>query len=137
MLSLVFKWHFIDFIFSGGKGPQVAILHPRQLAVYSISRTGTGNSNNKKIDNFQINLVYQHNLSRAAFSMCTGPFGGAHGKDYMCVQSVDGTLNLFEAESFSFSRFLPGFLIPGPLIYVAKTDSFVTVSSAYQLESYK
>ena len=43
----------------------------------------------------------------------TGPFGGAHGKDYVCVQSIDGTLNLFEAESFSFSRFLPGFLIPG------------------------
>jgi Bardet-Biedl syndrome 9 protein len=31
----------------------------------------------------------------------------------MCVQSIDGTLNLFEQESFSFSRFLPGFLLPG------------------------
>ena len=66
-----------------------------------------------------------------------GPFGGVQGKDYMCVQSLDGTLNLFENESFSFSRFLPGFLIPGPLAYVAKTDSFVTVSSSFQLESYK
>ena len=89
------------------------------------------------MDNFQIVLVYQHKLSRSAYSMCTGPFGGAHGKDFVCVQSIDGALNLFEAESFSFSRFLPGFLLPGPVAYVSKTDSFVTVSSSYQLESYK
>lgn len=89
------------------------------------------------MDSYQLSLVFQHKLSRAAFSLCVGPFGGVQGKEFMCVQSIDGTLNLFEAESFTFSRFLPGFLLPGPLAYVAKTDSFVTVSSSYQLESYK
>ena len=59
------------------------------------------------------------------------------GKDFLCVQSMDGTVSFFEQESFSFSRFLPGFLLPGPLKYVPRTDSFVTVSSSWQVESYK
>jgi hypothetical protein len=106
------------------------------LAVYSIQR-GSVSKETKGLESYQLNLVYQHKLSRSAFSMCIGPFGGVQGKDYMCVQSIDGTLNLFENESFAFSRFLPGFLLPGPMAYVGKTDSFVTVSSSFQLESYK
>eukprot|EP00983_Pelagomonas_calceolata_P101544 1158705-Pelagomonas_calceolata.AAC.26 len=35
------------------------------------------------------------------------------GIDYICVQSYDGQLSVFECEAFAFSRFLPGFLIPG------------------------
>ena len=50
---------------------------------------------------------------------------------------MDGTVSFFEQESFAFSRFLPGFLLPGPLIYIHRTDSFVTVSSSWQVESYK
>jgi Bardet-Biedl syndrome 9 protein len=38
-------------------------------------------------------------------------------------------LSFFEQESFSFSRFLPGALLPGPIKYIPKLDSFVTVSS--------
>ena len=55
----------------------------------------------------------------------------------MCVQSMDGMLSFFEQESYAFGRFLPGFLLPGPLRYIAKTDSFVTVSSSRLVESYK
>ena len=55
----------------------------------------------------------------------------------MCVQSTDGMLSFFEQESYAFGRFLPGFLLPGPLTYVAKTDSFLTVSSSLLVESYK
>ena len=91
----------------------------------------------KGLESYKMSLVYQHKLSRSAYSFCIGPFGGGKGKDFMCVQSLDGTVNLFEQESFAFSRFLPGFLLPGPLAYVPKTDSFVTVSSSFQLESYK
>jgi len=50
---------------------------------------------------------------------------------------MDGTLSVFEQESYSFTRFLPDSLLPGPLCYVATTDSFVTVSSSRQIESYK
>lgn len=59
------------------------------------------------------------------------------GKDFICVQSMDGTVSIFEQESFSFSRFLPGALLPGPLKYIPKLDSFVTASSSWQLECYK
>uniref|UniRef100_A0A8B9IZQ2 Bardet-Biedl syndrome 9 n=1 Tax=Amazona collaria TaxID=241587 RepID=A0A8B9IZQ2_9PSIT len=51
--------------------------------------------------------------------------------------SMDGMLMLFEQESYAFGRFLPGFLLPGPLTYSSRTDSFITVSSCRQVESYK
>ena len=88
---------------------------------------------------FSLRVIFPffHTVVLKCFYIFSGPFGGVQGKDFICVQSLDGTLNLFENESFSFSRFLPGFLLPGPLAYVAKTDSFVTVSSSFQLESYK
>ena len=59
------------------------------------------------------------------------------GKDFICIQSMDGMLSFFEQESFAFGRFLPGFLLPGPLSYVGKTDSFLTCSSSRVVESYK
>ena len=39
------------------------------------------------------------------------------GLDYLCVQSFDGQLSVFECESFAFARFLPNFLIPGVNMY--------------------
>ena len=86
---------------------------------------------------YAIKLMYEHNLQRTAFSFCYGPFGGIKSRDFICVQSVDGTVSFFEQESFAFSRFLPGALLPGPLAYVPKTDSFVTVSSTRHVECYK
>ena len=114
---------------------------------------------------FQLKQLYEHNLQRAAFNFCYGPFGGVQGadfyyktcvmyhywiliktermswifegRDFICVQSMDGTVSVFEQESFAFSRFLPGALLPGPIKYVPKMDSFVTVSSQRCVESYK
>uniref|UniRef100_A0A3Q1JHN9 Bardet-Biedl syndrome 9 n=1 Tax=Anabas testudineus TaxID=64144 RepID=A0A3Q1JHN9_ANATE len=59
------------------------------------------------------------------------------GHHSLCIQSMDGMLMFFEQDSYSFGRFLPGFLLPGPLVYNSRTDSFLTVSSVRQLESYK
>lgn len=50
---------------------------------------------------------------------------------------MDGMLMVFEQESYAFGRFLPGSLLPGPLAYSSRTDSFITVSSCQQVESYK
>ncbi len=75
--------------------------------------------------------------------MCKGPFGGynlsstSSPHEYICVQSMDGMLSVYEYESYSLSCFLPKVLIPGPLKYVSKTDSFITVSSSWELESYR
>ncbi|KAK3791729.1 hypothetical protein RRG08_011523 [Elysia crispata] len=113
---------------------KLAVLHPRKLAVYNVSAiTGAVEHGSQ----YQLNLLYEHNLQRTAFNFCYGPFGGVKGKDFICVQSMDGTLSVFEQESFAFSRFLPGALLPGPLQYMPRLDMFVTASSSWRVEAYK
>uniref|UniRef100_A0A667XTF0 Bardet-Biedl syndrome 9 n=1 Tax=Myripristis murdjan TaxID=586833 RepID=A0A667XTF0_9TELE len=112
----------------------LAVLHPRKLSVYSVSGTA---GNVEHGTQYQLKLVYEHNLQRTACNMTYGPFGGVTGHHSLCIQSMDGMLMFFEQDSYSFGRFLPGFLLPGPLVYCPRTDTFLTVSSARQLESYK
>ncbi|XP_047455587.1 protein PTHB1 isoform X2 [Mugil cephalus] len=112
----------------------LAVLHPRKLSVYSVSGTA---GNVEHGNQYQLKLVYEHNLQRTACNMTYGTFGGVTGHHSLCIQSMDGMLMFFEQDSYSFGRFLPGFLLPGPLTYNPRTDSFLTVSSARQLESYK
>ncbi|XP_063778611.1 protein PTHB1 isoform X2 [Pseudophryne corroboree] len=119
---------------SGTELLHLAVLHPRKLCVYSVSGT-LGNVEHG--NQYQIKLMYEHNLQRTACNMTHGPFGGVKGRDLICIQSMDGMLMFFEQESYAFGRYLPGFLIPGPLRYSPRTDSFVTVSSCRQVESYK
>ena len=75
--------------------------------------------------------------ARSAYAVTKGPFGGVKGRDYLAVLSLDGTLAIFEQETHTFSRFLPGLLVPGPLSYVARSDTFVVAASSYSLESFK
>uniref|UniRef100_A0A8C9XYZ8 Bardet-Biedl syndrome 9 n=1 Tax=Sander lucioperca TaxID=283035 RepID=A0A8C9XYZ8_SANLU len=112
----------------------LAVLHPRKLSVFSVSGTA---GNVEHGDQYQLKLVYEHNLQRTACNMTYGTFGGVTGHHSLCIQSMDGMLMFFEQDSYTFGRFLPGFLLPGPLVYNSRTDSFLTVSSARQLESYK
>ncbi|XP_039592192.1 protein PTHB1 isoform X2 [Polypterus senegalus] len=119
---------------SGTELLHLAVLHPRKLAVFSVfGIAGTVEHGNQ----YQLRLVYEHNLQRTACNMVSGPFGGVKGRDFICIQSMDGILMFFEQESYSFSRFLPGFLLPGPLSYNPRTDAFITVSSLRQVENYK
>lgn len=119
---------------SGTDQLQIAVLHSRKLCVYTLTGTSGAVEHGSQ---YHLRLAYEHNLKRSAFNFCCGPFGGVKGKDFICIQSIDGTLNILEQESFAFSRFLPGALLPGPLCYVGKMDSFVTISSSWQVESYK
>ncbi|XP_034144976.1 protein PTHB1 isoform X2 [Esox lucius] len=112
----------------------LAVLHPRKLSVYSVSGTA---GNVEHGAQYQLKLIYEHNLQRTAFNMTYGTFGGVTDHQSLCIQSMDGMLMFFEQESYSFGRFLPGFLLPGPLCYCCRTDTFLTVSSARQLESYR
>lgn len=50
---------------------------------------------------------------------------------------MDGTLSFFEQDQPGFERFIPGFLIPGPLCYVPRLDSIVTCSASCYVESYR
>ena len=88
-------------------------------------------------DQVRLVLAYEHQLQRSAFCMVLGPFGGVNGRDFLCVQSLDGTLSFFEQETFAFIRFLPGFLLPGPLVFLPHTDSFLTVTSSRHVETYR
>nr|XP_042897168.1 protein PTHB1-like [Parasteatoda tepidariorum] len=54
----------------------------------------------------------------------------------ICIYCLDGTLCFFEQERFSFSRYLPNSLLPGPTSYILKTDSFITVNG-FSVESYR
>ncbi|XP_078489458.1 protein PTHB1-like [Ciona intestinalis] len=111
----------------------LAVLHPRILAIYKISVSEGAVDHGHQ---YSMSKLFQHALERTSMNMTTGCFGGAHDRDYICVQSIDGSLSLFESESFIFTRFLPRFLLPGPLVFNPRTDSFITISSANFLESY-
>ncbi|XP_063611687.1 protein PTHB1-like [Penaeus indicus] len=112
----------------------LCVLHPDRMAVYTLTVTsGQGGHG----DSSKLSVAYQHKFQRHAHSLTTGPFGGVKGKDYIAVQSLDGCITVFEQESFAFSSFLPGFLLPGPLVYVAKSDSLITVGSDWSLQCYK
>ena len=113
---------------------------PRKLQVYEVMGKDKGVVDQG--DQYSLKFIYEHNLTRNAYNMCKGSFGGVASSsslphEYICVQSMDGMLSVFEYESFSLSCFLPKALIPGPLRYLPKTDSFVTVGSSWELESYK
>jgi len=115
--------------FSSNGGMQLAILHPRKLVVYNVQSMGGSY--------LQMNKLYEHYLEHTAANMTYGPFGGVQGVDYLCVQSYDGQLCFYECEAFAFARFLPNYLIPGPLCYCEQSDSVVTCNASFELESYK
>lgn len=50
---------------------------------------------------------------------------------------MDGRLSFYDRETIAFSRFLPQFLLPGPLCYSEMLDCIITCSSAFEVECYK
>lgn len=50
---------------------------------------------------------------------------------------MDGQLSFYERERLAFSRFLPQFLLPGPLCYYEPMSYLITCSSAFEVECYK
>lgn len=119
---------------SGSEKLNLAILHPRKLSVYHVAEMSGAVEHGTQ---YQMTLAYEHMLQRTSYNFCYGPFGQVKGKDFICVQSMDGSVTVFEQESFTFTCFLPGSILPGPIQYMPRLDSFVTVSSSWQLECYK
>ena len=126
------------------------ILQPRKLIVCTVdagsgdgSGGGGGGGGGGSSTHHVLTMQYMHRLGVdgehfTAFNMCVGPFGFAPGgKDLIAIQSMDGRLQIFDQDAESFSRRLPGCLLPGPLCYVPHLDSFVTCSSEMRVESYK
>jgi Bardet-Biedl syndrome 9 protein len=118
------------------KEVMLAVLHPRRLVVYNVVCTKVQSEQGE--DSFMsLQLLYKHSLARSAYNMCKGKFGGAQGKDYICVQSLDGELLFLEQERMAFSKFLPNFLVPGPICYIPQPlDAIVTVNSQMECEAF-
>jgi len=118
----------------GSRENCLALLHPMKLSVYMVSAVSSGGA----VNYYSVAQAYSHKLTRPAFNFCFGCFGGARDKDYICVQSLDGVLTIFEQESFAFSRMLSSsFMVPGPICYMPKIDSFILCNSAMFIEAYR
>ncbi|KAL0271990.1 UNVERIFIED_CONTAM: hypothetical protein PYX00_005135 [Menopon gallinae] len=111
----------------------LAILHPKLLTVYTLDRKDTDNAVG---DRLSLQMVYQHQLRHSAYSFVVGPFGGGRGRDFICVQSLDGLLSFFEQETFAFQLYLTEFLLPSPFIYLEKMDCFVFLNSSLTFDCY-
>lgn len=111
----------------------LAVLHPRRLVLFSVVFQPIGVHVLETLFRHDLNA---HGGSFTAFNMCCGRFGGSH-RDLLCVQSMDGKVQILEHNAHSFTRRLVTCLLPGPLVYVDRIDAFVTCNAACEIECYK
>lgn len=130
--------------FRGSSNIGIAVLHPRKVSVYTVQTS-------QEATICTLERRYEHRLEHTAFNMLVGPFGGVQGespsvilcnnilpgKDFLCVQSMDGVISFFERESATYSRLLPNFLLPGPLSYIPKIDCFITSNAQLDIECFR
>ena len=101
-------------------------------------------ANKERVEYLQFDVAFEHQLGSSgkggqhwsSYNMCIGPFAGVKGKDQICVQAMDGRLSVFEGGRASFTIALPDILVPGPLCYIPKLDSFVTSNSKFDIVCY-
>ncbi|KAJ6220925.1 hypothetical protein RDWZM_006737 [Blomia tropicalis] len=117
---------------------QLAVLHPTKFCVYSISSTSGATEHGTS---YNILLIYEHQLTNKSTNMLLGAFGQIKGKDIVCIQSMNSSLNFYENESFSFgfnrhndtnntNRF------PVELAYIPNRDLIVMSDNLYNIECY-
>lgn len=112
----------------------LAVLHPMKLCVHVVTPVSSAGN----VNYYDLAQIYEHKLSRPAFNFCYGPFGGVRDRDYICVQSLDGILSFFEQDAFAFSRALAsGFLVPSPICYMPKLDTFIVCNNQMCVEAYR
>ena len=108
----------------------LAVLHPRKLRVFVCEVVGEPGASFH-----ELRLEYEHALAAPACNMTVGPFKGSV-YDGICVQTLDGALEVFDRETVDFRARLPDFLVPGPLAYCPRMDAFVTVNSKFEMEKF-
>jgi Bardet-Biedl syndrome 9 protein len=106
----------------------LCVLFFKKFSVFSINFSNNGIS---------CKLLYENNLQRNAYNMEIGPFGGGKNRDFICVQSCDGFLMIYEQDKFASLSQLNEYILPSPLFYVEVTDSFILQNSSMELESYR
>ena len=113
---------------------QLVILHPMRLVVYSLQIVdGIAEHGSQS----KLSMCFEHKFSKFAFSVCCGHFGGHKNREFFCVTHMDGTLTVFEQDGISYECVLNGERnIPSVMVYNNRTDSFLSVSAAGDLESF-
>ncbi|KOC62575.1 Protein PTHB1 [Habropoda laboriosa] len=119
---------------SGSQDLRLAILTSSKLLVYNAVLV---EESTEYGDRCELKIVYEHTLAKFPASLTIGAFGGVRGRDFLCVQSLDGTLLFYEQEMFAFSQVLRNRLLAQPIVYVSRHDVFVTASSSWFLECYR
>ncbi|XP_049866625.1 protein PTHB1 isoform X2 [Pectinophora gossypiella] len=116
---------------AGSEDRQILVLHPQSYGVYQLNRkeghTDAGEQNLLK-------LLTKHTFTRRAHSLTCGPFGNIKTRDFICIQALDGSLSFFDQESFLFMYISHDVIIPGPVCYIASSDSFVLCKSTWVIE---
>ena len=118
----------------------LAVLHPRAIAVYSVSAVtsaGSPTGGTNETSYYKLTLAWEHALEHPACNFVHGPFGGVYGHELICIQSMDGQLTVLEQDRLVFERKLGRCLLPGPLTYCAKADLLLTYASRMEMECYK
>ena len=111
---------------------QLCVLCPRSVRVYFL------NFNVSENQQVSLEQAYEHSLERYSFNMVCGPFGkGNSERDFICVQSLDGFLTIFEQETIGLSCGIPEFLLPSSFMYMVTSDCFVMANFSQTLSSYK
>ncbi|XP_050580143.1 protein PTHB1 isoform X2 [Bombus affinis] len=119
---------------SGSQDLRLAVLTPSKLTVYNVALV---DQSTEYGDRCELKIAYEHPLPRFPASLTVGPFGGVRGRDFLCVQCLDGTLLFYEQEMFAFSQVTRNRLLAEPIIYVPRYDLFVAASSSWYLECHR
>nr|XP_012151211.1 PREDICTED: protein PTHB1 isoform X1 [Megachile rotundata] len=119
---------------SGSQDLRLAILTSSKLLVYNAILTDESTEYGDRCD---LKIAYEHALPRFPACLTVGPFGGVRGRDFLCVQCLDGTLLFYEQEVFAFGQVLRNRLLPEPIVYVSRYDLFVVAGSSWFLECYR
>lgn len=87
---------------------------------------------------FKLNLCFEHKFIRPAYSVCHGNFGGYKSREFFCVTHMDSTLTFLEQDGIVYETVLAGERhIPSKMVFNARTDTFLTISSYCDLECYR
>ncbi|XP_059615295.1 protein PTHB1 [Phlebotomus argentipes] len=113
----------------------LAVLHPMKLSVFWVTATEGVADHGAQ---FRLQLAYESILTKFAFSLCHGGFGGVKGKEFLCITHMDGGLKFFEQDGISYEAHLPEErTIPSPMKYISRIDCFVTVAPSGFVECFK
>nr|CCA23890.1 conserved hypothetical protein [Albugo laibachii Nc14] len=122
----------------------LAVLHPRRLSVYLVEAVGGFGMTASYV---QLSLEYEHALGVegkhfTAYNMIHGEFttdssSSQGGRNHLCVQSMEGRLQFFEQDRFSFLHVGQDNFLPRALCFVSRIRAIVASTLDYFVECYR